>query len=153
MADNNIVSKVDKLLKPILEELELELFDLIFVKEANNWYLRVFIDKDFGVNINDCENVSRAIEKILDEKDFISQSYTLEVSSPGADRPLRNDEDFKKFEGAVIDIKLYKSIEKRKDFQGELIGLYNNEITINENGKVLKFNKDDVATCKLAVIF
>jgi ribosome maturation factor RimP len=153
MADNNVVSKVAKLLEPILKELELDLFDLIFVKEGNNWYLRIFIDKDYGVDINDCENTSRAIEKILDEKDFITQSYILEVSSPGIDRPLRNQEDFDKFSGEVIDIKLYKALNKRKEFQGVLIGLANDEISIQEDKEILKFDKKDVASCKLAVIF
>jgi ribosome maturation factor RimP len=153
MAGGNIVSKVTEYLEPILKENQCELFDLTFAKEGANWFLRIFIDKEDGVNINDCEAVSRAIDAVLDEKDFIAHSYMLEVSSPGADRPLRKQEEFDKFTGEIVDIKLYKSIDKRKEFSGKLIGLIGNDISIEEEGIVLNFPKETVAICKLAVFF
>ena len=94
---NNTEAKVLPILEPIIAEKGLELVDLEFVKEGVNWYLRVYIDKDSGVNIDDCEAVSRALEVKLDEKDPIEQAYILEVSSPGIDRPLKKDADFVKY--------------------------------------------------------
>ena len=107
---NNTELKVLPLLEPIVEANGLELVDLEFVKEGVNWYLRVYIDKDGGVNIDDCELVSRALEAKLDEKDPIEQAYILEVSSPGIDRPLKKEADFVKYQGEIIDVKLYTAV-------------------------------------------
>ena len=111
---NNTEAKVLPILEPIIAEKGLELVDLEFVKEGVNWYLRVYIDKDGGVNIDDCEAVSRALEVKLDEKDPIEQAYILEVSSPGIDRPLKKDADFVKYQGEIIDVKLYKAQDGSK---------------------------------------
>ena len=111
MAKSNTEKKVLPLLEPIVAERGLELVDLEFVKEGANWYLRVYIDKEGGVSIDDCEAVSRALEAKLDEKDPIEQAYVLEVSSPGIDRPLKKDADFIRFQGEIIDVKLYKAVD------------------------------------------
>ena len=135
-------------------EKGLELVDLEFVKEGVNWYLRVYIDKDSGVNIDDCEAVSRALEVKLDEKDPIEQAYILEVSSPGIDRPLKKDADFVKYQGEIIDVKLYKAQDGSKQYQGRLLGLENGVLSIEEeNGNVVKFEQKDIASVRLAVIF
>ena len=132
----------------------LELVDLEFVKEGVNWYLRVYIDKDGGVNIDDCEAVSRALEVKLDEKDPIEQAYILEVSSPGIDRPLKKDADFVKYQGEIIDVKLYKAQDGSKQYQGRLLGLEDGVLSIEEeNGNVVKFEQKDIASVRLAVIF
>ena len=150
----NTEAKVLPILEPIIAEKGLELVDLEFVKEGVNWYLRVYIDKDGGVNIDDCEAVSRALEVKLDEKDPIEQAYILEVSSPGIDRPLKKDADFVKYQGEIIDVKLYKAQDGSKQYQGRLLGLENGVLSIEEeNGNVVKFEQKDIASVRLAVIF
>ena len=151
---NNTEAKVLPLLEPIVEANNLELVDLEFVKEGVNWYLRVYIDKDGGVNIDDCEAVSRALEAKLDEKDPIEQAYILEVSSPGIDRPLKKEADFVKYQGEIIDVKLYKAVNGSKQYQGKLLGLENGVLSIEEeNGNVVTFEHKDTASVRLAVIF
>lgn len=151
---NNTEAKVLPILEPITAEKGLELVDLEFVKEGVNWYLRVYIDKDGGVNIDDCEAVSRALEVKLDEKDPIEQAYILEVSSPGIDRPLKKDADFVKYQGEIIDVKLYKAQDGSKQYQGKLLGLENGVLSIEEeNGTIVKFEQKDIASVRLAVIF
>ena len=151
---NNTEKKVLAILEPILEEKALELADLEFVKEGPNWYLRVYIDKDGGVTIEDCENVSRILEKKLDETDPIEQAYILEVSSPGIDRPLKKPEHFEKYIGEIIDIKLYKPLEGKKEYQGELKQFDNGVITIiEEDGAEKQFIQKETASVRLAVIF
>ena len=149
---NNTEAKVLPILEPIIAEKGL--VDLEFVKEGVNWYLRVYIDKDGGVNIDDCEAVSRALEVKLDEKDPIEQAYILEVSSPGIDRPLKKDADFVKYQGEIIDVKLYKAQDGSKQYQGKLLGLENGVLSIEEeNGTIVKFEQKDIANVRLAVIF
>lgn len=141
-------------LKPIVEKNNYELVDVEFKKEGANWYLRVYMDKDGGFTINDCEEVSRFLEQKLDADDPIEKAYILEVSSPGLDRPLKKDEDFVKFAESVVDVKLYKAVNKRKEFQGILKGLENNIVTIElEDGSEMNFNREEIASIRLAVIF
>lgn len=151
---SNTENKVLPYLEPIVAENQLELVDVEFVKEGANWYLRVYIDKEGGVTIDDCEVVSRALEAKLDEADPIEQAYILEVSSPGIDRPLKKEADFVKYQGELIDVKLYKAQEGRKQFQGKLLGLENAALSIEEeNGTIVRFEQKDVASVRLAVVF
>ena len=150
----NTEKKVEALLAPIVEANNVELADVEFVKEGQNWYLRIYIEKDGGVSIDDCEVVSRAIEKVIDEKDPIEQAYILEVSSPGIDRPLKKETDFVKYAGEVVDVKLYKAIDKQKEFQGSLKGLEGTVVTIiDDDGKEVSFERKDIASIRLAVLF
>ncbi len=152
--EKNTEAKVLTIVEPILTEKSLELADLEFVKEGPNWYLRIYIDKEGGVTIEDCESVSRILEKKLDEKDPIEQAYILEVSSPGIDRPLKKPEHFQKYIGEIIDIKLYKPLEGKKEYQGELKQFENGVITIiDENEKELQFVQKETASVRLAVLF
>lgn len=153
MQTKDIIKKVEQYVMPIVEENNYELVEVEFVKEGANYYLRLYIDKEGGFSINDCEKVSRFLEQKLEEDDFIDKAYILEVSSPGIDRVLKKDSEYEKYKGRVVDIKLYKPIDKTKEFQGELVGLVDGNIIINENGTELKFDKKDVAVCRLAVIF
>lgn len=150
---SNTEKKVLPILEPIVAERGLELVDLEFVKEGANWYLRVYVDKDGGVDITDCEFVSRALDAKLDEIDPIEQAYYLEVSSPGLDRPLKKDADFVKFQGEIIDVKLYKAKDGKKQYQGELLSLENDILSIQEEEVVYTFEKKEVASVRLAVIF
>ncbi len=155
MAKGNMTEKkILPLLEPIVEEKGLDLVEVEFVKEGANWYLRIFIDKDGGVTIDDCEDVSRQLEVKLDETDPIEQAYILEVSSPGIDRPLKKDKDFEKYKGEVIDVKLYQAVDGTKQFQGKLLGLEDGIISLEEeNGTIRQFGKKETASVKLAVIF
>lgn len=150
----NTEKRIEVLLVPIVEANKVELVDVEFVKEGQGWYLRIYIDKEGGVTIDDCEIVSRAIEKVIDEKDPIEQAFILEVSSPGIDRPLKKETDFIKYAGEVVDVKLYKAIEKQKEFQGKLKGIEGTAVTIiDDDGKEVSFERKDIASIRLAVLF
>lgn len=154
MASKDVVLAVSEIISSFMEENKFELCDVEFVKEGPNWYLRIFADKDGGITLDDCEFISRNIEVLLDKKDPIEQAYILEVSSPGIDRPLKKESDYEKYAGEIIDIKLYKAVDKCKEFQGVLIGLKDSIVAIeDENGKELSFSLADIASCRLAVIF
>ena len=144
--------KLEALLGPVVEGIGYELADLAFVKEGQNWYLRLYVDQEGGVSLDDCEAISRAVEEVMDEKDPIEQAYFLEVSSPGLDRPLKKDRDFERFRGHLVDLKLYRAQEKRKTFQGELVKKENGQIIIREDGQERSFEEKDVAQVRLAVI-
>jgi len=131
-----------------------ELCDVQFVKEGSNWYLRVFVDKEGGIFIDDLEKISRTLEAEVDKDDIIEQAYILEVSSPGIDRPLKKEADYVKFAGRIVDVKLYKAIDGTKEFQGKLLRLLDEKVSIEtEEGQTLEFALPDVAICRLAVIF
>ncbi len=149
----NIVQAIMELAKPIVEDLNYELVDVEFVKEGANWYLRIYIDKSGGISIDDCQAVSERVSDILDEKDPIEQSYYLEVSSPGLERPLKTDRDFIKYKGELVEIKVFQPIDGKKIFEGELVGLVDDKIIINQVGKTLEFEKNKVAIVKRAVKF
>lgn len=124
------VEIVTGLVQPIIDRLGLQLWDVRFEKEGSIWYLRVFIDKEEGVNIDDCENVSRQLSPLLDEADPIPQSYTLEVSSPGIGRDLRRPQHFAAFMGADIHLRLIRPVEGERDFIGRLTGYGDGKITL-----------------------
>jgi ribosome maturation factor RimP len=146
----NTVSKVFEIVEPYAKELGLEIWDIRFVKEGTDWYLRVFIDKNGGVSIDDCVDLTRAITKPLDDADPISQSYMLEVSSPGVERELITDAHFEKFIGSNVMLRLIRPIEKVRDFSGKLKDYSNGEITIELiDGEELKINKKDTSYVKL----
>ena len=150
----NTAKKVELMLTDLSNELKFEIADVEFVKEGQNYYLRVYLDKEGGITIDDCEVFSKAAEKILDKNDPIEQAYIFEVSSPGIDRPLKKDSDFAKYQGEIVDIKLYKALNGTKEFQGELKGLFDeNIVIIDEEENELSFERKSVASCRLAVIF
>ncbi len=145
-------NRTEELLKPIVEEAGVEIYDVEYVKEGSDFYLRAYIDKPEGVNINDCEAVSRALSDALDEKDFISDAYILEVSSPGLGRTLKKDKHLEKSIGAEVEIKTYKPIDKCKEFKGVLKAYDEKSITI-EAEKELVFERTDIALIRLALDF
>ena len=115
--------KTEEILNPIMEELEFELVDVEYVKEGSMWYLRAYIDKPGGITVNDCEAVSRRLSDILDEKDFIEDSYVLEVSSPGLGRPLKKEKDYKRNLGKEVEIRTYRMVDKKKESQDFLTAM------------------------------
>ena len=146
-------TRTEELLLPIVERFGVEIYDVEYVKEGTEWYLRAYIDKEGGVNIIDCENVSRAFSDVLDEKDFIKDAYILEVSSPGLGRTLKKDKHLLKSIGKEVEIKTYKPINKCKEFAGVLESFDENEIVISENGTKKQFNRADIAIIRLALDF
>ena len=113
-------AKVEAFLLPVMEENGFELVDVEYVKEAGTWYLRAYIDKPGGFTVDDCEMVSRKLGDWLDKEDFIDESYILEVSSPGLGRPLKKEKDFKRSLGEQVEIRLYKAVDRQKEFVGAL---------------------------------
>ncbi len=138
---------------PIVEAAGCSLWDVEYVKEAGEWFLRVYIDKEGGVSINDCEAVSRPLSDALDEADPIEGSYTLEVSSAGADRVLKKPEHFAAFLGSEVDVKLYRAREGRKELTGVLRGYDNGDVTVELPGGAATLEKKDVAQVRLHVSF
>ena len=146
--------KTEQLLEPILKELQFELYDVEFVKEAGTFYLRAFIDKEDGITINDCETVSRKLSDLLDQKDFIPDSYILEVSSPGLGRQLKKEKHFEKSIGEEVELKLFKAIEKQKEFSGILESFTDEVLVIQEeDGNLIEFERNNIATVRLAIHF
>lgn len=148
-----ITELVARMALPVAEEFGCELWDVEYVREAGTWFLRVYIDKENGVDILDCENVSRKLSDLLDEADPIEGSYTLEVSSAGAERPLKRPGDFEKFMGSPVAVKLYKARDGRKEFAGVLAGYDNGDVTITVGETAMTFAKKDVALCRLRIEF
>ena len=147
-------TSTEEIIMPIIKANNFELVDVEFVKEAGTYYLRAYIDKEGGITIDDCEIVSRALSDKLDEKDFIEESYILEVSSPGVGRPLKKDKDFARSIGQEVDIKLFKPIEKQKEFRGILEGYNNDEITVRlDEDTVMEFKRKEIALIRLAFDF
>lgn len=145
--------RTEELLMPLVEEHSFELVDVEYVKEAGNWYLRAYIDKEGGINIDDCELVSRALSDKLDELDFIEEAYILEVSSPGLGRPLKKDKDLKRSLGKEVEVRTYRPIEKQKEFTGVLKSFDEESITIEIEEKEMSFARKDIALIRLAFDF
>ena len=153
MSRKDIEAKTEALLMPILDEFGFELWDVEYVKEGSEYYLRAYIDKEGGITIDDCVDVSRKLSDKLDEDDFIDSEYILEVSSPGLGRTLKSDRDFSKSIGRDTDIKLYKPIDKVKEFEGILKAFDNDTLTFLIDGNERLFKKSEVASVKLHVEF
>ena len=146
--------KTEEILLPIVEENGFELVDVEYVKQGSTWYLRAYIDKPGGINIDDCEVVSRRLSDILDEKDYIDDAYILEVSSPGLGRPLKKEKDFKRSLGEEVEIRTYRMIDKQKEFTGILKDYDEKTVTIEMDDDTTKtFEKSDIALIRLAFDF
>lgn len=152
----DIIAKVKTILEPILVEHELTLFDIEYVQEGKDMFLRVYIDKDSGVDLTDCSNVSEQLSEKLDEEDPIKGAYMLEVSSPGAERPLKTKEDFSKYIGENIYVSLYIHIDGEKEYEGVLMSIKDDIVTIEYKFKHTKKQVDipfdKIAKARLAVM-
>ncbi len=144
-------AKTEQLIQPLIDANNFELVDVEFVKEGSDWYLRVYIDKDGGITVDDCELISRAFNEILDREDYISEQYIFEVSSPGLMRPLKKEKDDKRSVGKLIDIKLYKPVDKCKEFTGVLDSYDKDTVTIKMDDDTQKtFDRSNLAMIRLA---
>ena len=143
----SIEATIEELVQPIIDTNNFELVDV-------EYYLRIYVDKEGGISLNECEVVSRALSEILDVKDPIKDNYYLEVSSPGLDRPLKKDKDFVRYQGRDVEIKLYKPLNGSKQLEGELLGLTDDKnIKVIIDNEEVEFNKKDVALIRLAIKF
>lgn len=147
----------ERLVAPILADLELELVEIEFVKEGKDWFLRLFIDSDLGVDIEECRLVSEQLSKKLDEHDPIEQAYFLEVSSPGAERPLKKEADFEKALGKLVNVSTFETIEGGNVFEGRLVQFEHSQLTLEVKVKTRKkfitIPYEQVEKARLAVDF
>lgn len=155
---SKITEQIEKIAQPITSELALELVDVEFLKEGRNWFLRVYVDNpEAPIDIDQCALVSEKLSEILDQLDPIEQNYFLEVSSPGAERPLKKEKDFEKAIGKFIYIKTYEPIEDAKEFEGYLKSYDDEqveiEIKIKTRRKIINIPKDKIAVIRLAIDF
>ena len=140
------------LAEPLAAELGLELWDVEYVREAGQWFLRVYVDKDGGVSINDCEALSKALDPVLDEADPIPDSYVFEVSSAGAERELKRPRDFEKFMGSAVEVRLYKAVDGSKTWSGTLAGYEDGAVRLQTGDKEYVFEKAQVAKVRLRIV-
>ena len=150
---DNYEAKTEELLTPIVEQYGVSIYDVEYVKEGSDWYLRAYIDKPEGVNIQDCENVSRALSDALDREDFMEEAYILEVSSPGLGRTLKKDKHLEKSMGQEVEIKLYKAVDKQKEFSGILKSFDADVITLEMETGEKTFSRSDIGLIRLALDF
>lgn len=146
--------KAEALAEPIISSFGFELVDVEYVKEAGTWYLRLYIDKEGGITIDDCEAVSRLFSDKLDEEDFIDDAYIMEVSSPGLGRPLKKEKDFKRSMGKEVEIRTYRPIDKQKEFFGVLTAYDESHVTITlDDQEPRVFDRAEIALIRLAFDF
>ena len=148
---NKVIETVTNLAEPLVREAGCSLWDVEYVKEAGQWFLRVYIDKAEGISIDDCERVSRALDPKLDEIDVIPGQYTFEVSSAGAERQLKKERDFEQFLGHKVEVKLYRAIDGAKEYVGNLTAYEDGNVTIEVAGETRKFEKNDIAMVRLRI--
>ncbi len=146
--------RTEKLLLPIVEEYQFELVDVEYVKEAGSWYLRAYLDKEGGFTVDDCELVSRRLSDLLDEEDFIPDSYILEVSSPGLGRQLKKEKDFARSLGEEVEVTLYQAVNRQKEFTGILEGYDDEKLILSfGEGENMEFRRAEIAMVRLALDF
>ena len=146
---SKITDLTAQLARPVAEANGCTLWDVEYVKEAGSWYLRVYIDKEDGVSIDDCEAVSRTLSDLLDEADPIQDPYTFEVSSAGADRVLKKPEHFAQFQGSEVEVRLYRARDGRKEFVGLLQSWQDGDVVLEVGGQPMSFEKKEVAQVRL----
>jgi len=153
----NITEVTESYLQPIVEELQLELVDVEFVKEGKNWFLRVYVDKAEGIDIEECAIVSEKLSAVLDENDPVDFPYFLEVSSPGAERPLKTKQAITNSIGKTVNVKLYEPIDNEKEYQGTLKAFEDDVLTLEVMNKARKkeisLPYEKIAKARLAVTF
>ena len=147
-------SRVEAYLLPLMERHGFELVDVEYVKEAGTWYLRAYLDTEGGIGVDDCEVIRRDLSDWLEEEDFIDDSYVLEVSSTGLDRPLEKEKDYIRSMGRDVDVRLYRAVDKQKEFTGALTAYDDTTVTLTmEDGSQRVFDKKDIALIRLALDF
>ena len=144
---------VESLLQPFLDENSFELVDVEYVKEGSNWFLRVYVDKEGGIDIDDCGRISEFLSEKLDEKDPIPTAYFLEVSSPGAERPLKKVQDYYKAVGQHVFVTTYEPVDGLKEFEGKLASFDEQTVVVEIGKKTHEIPYNKVASARLAIVF
>ena len=147
-----ISAMVEQVISPICSDIGIEIVDVEFKKEGGNHFLRIFIDKDGGINLGDCQQVSECLGALLDDRDPIELPYYLEVSSPGLDRQLKRDKDFIRFSGRIVDVRLHAAFAGKKKFRGVLVGKESDFLKLALEGEEISMPFELVSVCRLAVI-
>ncbi len=153
MAKRKVEDIAYELAKPITDRYNFELVEVEYKKEGSDWYLRLYIDKEGGITIQDCQSVSEEMSSLLDEADPIEQSYIFEVSSPGLERPLKTDRDYEKNNGKLIEIRLFTPLNGKKVYEGILRGHTAEAVEIEMDGKPVQLGKDAIALIKPVIEF
>ena len=148
---SKLTDKIAQIARPVVEDEGCSLWDVEYVREAGTWYLRIFIDREDGVSIEDCERISRRLDPILDEEDPIPDSYVFEVGSAGADRELKRPGDFKQFMDSAVEVRRYRPVDGSKRFTGTLVDYQDGEVSITQGERTLRFEKDQIAQVRLYV--
>ncbi len=148
---SKITDRVSALAKPIVEEEGCSLWDVEYAREAGTWYLRIFVDKEGGLSIDDCERISRRLDPLLDEEDPIPDSYVFEVGSAGAERELKRPQDYEQFMGSEVEVRLYQPRNGSKSFVGTLKAYEDGNVTIENGGNEMRFEKGMIALVRLHV--
>ena len=148
-----VTEQVAQFAEPVVQAHGCTLWDVEYVREGGEWFLRLYIDKDGGVDISDCEAISRAVDPILDEKDPVPDSYNVEVCSAGLERQLKRPSDFAQFMGSSVSVKLFRPVSGAKEFVGTLTGYEDGAVTIEAAGATHTFQKNEVAQVRLHVEF
>jgi len=147
----NLLQEIRQVVEPILESQGFELVDLEYQRESRGWVLRIYLDREGGVSLDDCARVSHEVGAILEVKDLIPSSYILEVSSPGLTRPLKKPEDFRKFRNQMVKIKLYEPHEGRRNFKGTLLGLEGDRVRVEVEQRVYELPLQRIAKANLEI--
>lgn len=153
MAKRKVEDIVYELAKPVIDRKNFELVEVEFKKEGADWYLRIYIDKEGGITIDDCQEVSEEISDLLDEADPIEQSYIFEVSSPGIDRPLKTDRDYEKNRGKEVEVKLFSPLDGKKAIEGILKGHTPEKVELEINGQEVQIDKSSIALIRPVIKF
>ena len=155
MGKGSVTESIEELVTPITEENRLELVDVEYKKEGKNWFLRIYIDKEGGVTVDDCTRVSREIEDLIDVEEVVPTSYVLEVSSPGLDRPLKKEKDFLRFKGKRAHVTTYTPIHvhEQKNFKGTIRDFQEDILFLDIDSQSVEIPKNQIAKAKLEIEF
>jgi ribosome maturation factor RimP len=153
MGKGSVTESIEELVTPTLIENRLELVDVEYKKEGKNWFLRIFIDKEGGVTVDDCTRVSRLIEDLIEVEEVVPSSYTLEVSSPGLDRPLKKEEDFLRFKGKRAHVTTYTPIHEQKNFKGTIQDFQKDVLFLEIDRQRVEIPRNQIAKAKLEIEF
>ena len=153
MGKGSVTESIEELVTPITEENRLELVDVEYKKEGKNWFLRIYIDKEGGVTVDDCTRVSREIEDLIDVEEVVPTSYVLEVSSPGLDRPLKKEKDFLRFKGKRAHVTTYTPIHEQKNFKGKIRDFQEDILFLDIDSQSVEIPKNQIAKARLEIEF
>ncbi len=151
MLEREIVDRVRLIVDPVLLDEGIELVDIEYRRESRGWVLRLYLDKEGGITLDDCKRVSQEVGRILDVEDFIQTPYTLEVSSPGLSRRLKSEKDFMKYRGHLVKVKTFAPLENRRQFKGTLLGISEGRLEIESDGRIIQIPLSNIAKANLEI--